>query len=145
MQLSRSDHSSLRFYSMSAQIRKERNIYYDMLEASQKGSMDITRWLSWFLQCLHRSFDATEETLATVLKKARFYEKHAAAALNERQHKMIRKLLDGFEGKLTSTKWATITKTSQDTALRDIQDLINKNILKQEEGKGRSTSYELCG
>jgi len=144
MQLSRADNSQSRFYSMSAQIRKERKEYYDILEASQKGTMDITGWLTWFLQCLGRSFEATQETLAIVLKKARFYERHATTQLNSRQQKIISKLLDGFDGKLNTSKWAVITKTSQDTALRDIQDLINKNILKKETGGGRSTSYVLC-
>lgn len=141
MQLSRADASALRFYSMSAQIRKERTAYYDILESSQKGSLDITAWLTWFLQCLDRALAATDETLALVLKKARFWEKHATTILNERQQLMLNKLLDGFEGKLNTSKWAKITKTSQDTALRDIQDLMNKKILMKEESGGRSTSY----
>ncbi len=144
MQLSRADNSSARFYSMSAQIRKERKEYYDILETTQKGTMDITLWLTWFLECLGRSFEASQETLAIVLKKAKFYERNATTQLNLRQQKIISKLLDGFDGKLNSSKWAVITKTSQDTALRDIQDLINKNILKKENSGGRSTSYDLC-
>ena len=126
---------------MIAQIRKERSAYYDILESTQKVSMDITLWLTWFLQCLGRALEATDKTLAGVLKKARFWEKHAATILNERQHIMLNKLLDGFDGKLNTSKWAKITKTSQDTALRDIQDLMNKGILMKEAGGGRSTSY----
>lgn len=143
MQLSRADESALRFYSMSAQIRKERKEYYEILESTQKGSMNITPWLSWFLNCLGRSLDTSAETLAGVLKKARFWERHTHALLNARQQLMLNKLLDGFEGKLNTSKWATITKTSPDTALRDIQDLMNKKILVKEVGGGRSTSYVL--
>jgi len=143
MQLSRADASAQRFYSMSTQIRKERSTYYNILEATQKDSMDITVWLTWFLQCLGRALEATDETLALVLKKARFWEKHAATILNERQQLLLNKLLDNFEGKLNTSKWAKIAKTSQDTALRDIQDLINKNILTKEPGGGRSTGYVL--
>ena len=142
-QLSRADATAQRFYSMSAQIRKERSAYYNILERTQKGSMDITSWLTWFLQCLGRALEATDTTLAGVLGKARFWEKHATTILNERQHLMLNKLLDGFEGKLNTSKWAKITKTSQDTALRDIQDLMSKGILGKESGGGRSTSYQL--
>ncbi|MGC4100846.1 Fic family protein [Ferruginibacter sp.] len=141
MQLSRADASAQRFYSMSTQIRKERTTYYDILESTQKGSMDITAWLNWFLQCLGRALDATGETLERVLAKARFWEQHASTILNKRQQLMLNKLLDGFEGKLNTSKWAKITKTSQDTALRDIQELMNKKILAKEVGGGRSTSY----
>ena len=141
MQLARADGTAQRFYSMSAQIRKERNAYYDILEATQKGTLDITGWLTWFLNCLHRSLLATDETLATVLHKARFWEQHAKTILNNRQVLMLNKLLDDFTGKLTSSKWATITKCSQDTALRDIQDLMQKYILVKEVGGGRSTGY----
>jgi Fic family protein len=105
--------------------------------------MDITAWLVWFLECFNRAITATDETLALVLKKARFWEKHATTLLNERQQLMLNKLLDGFEGKLNTSKWAKITKTSQDTALRDIQDLVNKAILTKEPGGGRSTSYTI--
>lgn len=143
MQLCRADVSAQRFYSMSAQIRKERSAYYDILESTQKGSMDITAWLTWFFQCLGRALEATDETLAPVLKKARFWEKHATTILNERQQLMLNKLLDGFEGKLNTSKWAKIAKTSQDTALRDIQDLMNKQILVKDTSGGRSTSYAL--
>jgi Fic family protein len=143
LQLSRADQSAQRFYSMSAQIRKERNAYYQILESTQKGSMDITEWLSWFLQCLQRALNATDETLAAVLQKARFWEQHATTILNQRQLLMLNKMLDGFEGKLTTSKWAAVTKTSTDTALRDIQDLMNKKILVNDVGGGRSTSYQL--
>ncbi len=143
MQLSRADESAQRFYSMSAQIRKERKEYYNILESTQKGSMDITRWLNWFLQCMDRALEASSETLSGVLKKARFWEKYAGTILNQRQQLMLNKMLDGFEGKLNTSKWAKITKTSLDTALRDIQDLINKGILRREEGGGRSTGYGL--
>jgi Fic family protein len=142
-QLSRADETAQRFYSMSAQLRKERKDYYDMLERTQKGSMDITGWLTWFLECLGRALESSSETLAAVLKKARFWEQHAATILNQRQQLMLNKLLDGFEGKLNTSKWAKLTKTSTDTALRDIQDLMHKKILVQEVGGGRSTSYML--
>ena len=141
MQLGRADGTAQRFYSMSAQIRKERNEYYEMLETTQKGSLDITRWLKWFLQCLDRSINATSESIGRVLTKANFWEKHAVTTLNTRQRLMLNKLLDGFDGKLNTSKWAKITKTSTDTALRDIQDLIEKNILIKESSGGRSTSY----
>lgn len=141
MQLARADGTAQRFYSMSAQIRKERNAYYDILETTQKGALDITGWLTWFLNCLQRSLKATDETLAVVLYKARFWEQHAKTGLNNRQVLMLNKLLDGFIGKLTSSKWATIAKCSQDTALRDIQDLMAKKILVKEVGGGRSTGY----
>ena len=145
MQLARADDSAQRFYSMSAQIRKERNAYYDILEATQKGDLDITGWLDWFLNCLDRSLKATDQTLVVVLNKARFWEQHAKTLLNNRQVLMINKLLDGFTGKLTSSKWATIAKCSQDTALRDIQGLMEKNILVKEVAGGRSTSYVIAG
>jgi len=143
MQLSRADETPQRFYSMSAQICRERTAYYEILESTQKGSLDITQWLSWFLACLGRALSASSETLATVLNKARFWEKHATILLNPRQQLMLNKLLDGFEGKLNTSKWAKITKTSPDTALRDIQDLLNKKVLVKEVGGGRSTSYVL--
>jgi Fic family protein len=143
MQLSRADKTPQRFYSMSSQIRTERKEYYDVLEKTQKGSLDITEWLDWFLSCLDRAIANTNETLGGVLKKSRFWEKHSMTVLNDRQRVMLNKLFDGFEGKLTSSKWAKITKTSQDTASRDINDLVNKEILIKEPGGGRSTSYML--
>lgn len=143
MQLSRADQNTQRFYSMSSQIRTERNAYYDILEETQKESLDITLWLEWFLRCLDSALNNTDETLAIVFKKVRFWDKHATTALNDRQRTMLNKVLDGFDGKLTSTKWAKITKSSQDTAGRDIQDLITKGILEKEAGGGRSTNYAL--
>lgn len=144
LQLARSEQSPQRFYSMSAQIRQERKAYYEILEATQKGGLDITEWLSWFLACLSRAFDGAEGILAGVLNKARFWEKHAGDPLNDRQRGMLNRLLDGFEGKLTSSKWATIEKCSPDTALRDITDLLGRGILVKDEGGGRSTSYSLA-
>jgi Fic family protein len=144
MALARSDHSPQRFYSMSAQIRQERNAYYEKLEATQKGELDITPWLEWFLACLNRAFDGAENTLADVLRKAEFWKKHAGAAFNDRQRDILNRLLDGFEGKLTSSKYAIIEKTSPDTALRDINDLVERGILAKDEGGGRSTSYSLA-
>ncbi|MGN6353524.1 MAG: Fic family protein [Parafilimonas sp.] len=143
MQLARADKNSMRFYSMSSQIRQERTDYYNILEETQKGTLDITKWLIWFLECLEHSLDSTDELLAAVFHKAQFWDKHNATALNERQRLLINKLLDGFTGKLTSSKWAKIAKCSQDTALRDIQDLLQKNILEKEAAGGRSTSYVL--
>ena len=143
MQLSKSEGIFSRFYSMSAQIRLQRKGYYDILEKTQKGSVDITSWLLWFLNCLSAALRHTEHTLEKVLYKARFWEKHATIVLNERQVLLINKLLGPFEGKLSSSKWAKIAKCSADTALRDIQDLLNKGILQKAEAGGRSTSYEL--
>lgn len=141
MQLARADKSKQRFYSMSAQIARKKNSYYEILESTQKGSLNITSWLQWFLECLIDAIENTEETLAKVLRKAKFWEKHASTILNERQILIINKLLDDFFGKLSTSKWAKIAKCSQDTALRDIQDLIKKKILLKETGGGRSTSY----
>jgi Fic family protein len=143
MALARSENSAQRFYSMSAQIRIERTTYYNLLEQAQKDGLDITRWLEWFVSCLNRAFDETEKTLTAVLRKARFWETHRDAPLNERQRLMVNKLLDGFDGKLTSSKWAKITKSSPDTALRDIVDLVGKKVLVKDSGGGRSTSYSL--
>jgi Fic family protein len=144
MALARSEKSPQRFYSMSAQIRIERNTYYDKLEKTQETGLDITLWLEWFLACLERAFDQTEINLGSVLRKARFWEVHAQKPFNERQRLMLNKLLDGFEGKLTSSKWAKIAKCSQDTALRDILDLIERGALTKDPGGGRSTSYSLA-
>lgn len=141
LQLARSDDNSQRFYSMSAQIRKERNDYYEILEKTQKGSLDITSWLEWFLTCLDRALLATEKTLSDVLMQARFWEQHANTALNDRQRKMLGKLLDHFDGKLTTSKWAKMTKSSHDTALRDIQDLVDRKVLLKDTAGGRSSSY----
>lgn len=143
MLLARSDNSPQRFYSMSAQIRTERKGYYEILEKTQKGDLDITDWLSWFLNCLHNALQATEIILASILKKATFWQLHASTPLNDRQKRMLNKLFDDFEGKLTSSKWAKMAKCSTDTALRDILDLIEKGILVKENAGGRSTNYEL--
>jgi Fic family protein len=143
MMLARSEDSPQRFYSMSAQIRLERKAYYEMLEATQKGQLDVTPWMEWFLGCLDRAFDGAEKTLAIVFQKAEFWKKHAAAPLNDRQRDIINRLLDGFDGKLTSSKWAMIEKCSPDTALRDIADLVERGLLRKNEGGGRSTSYSL--
>jgi Fic family protein len=142
--LARSENSPQRFYSMSAQIRHERNDYYGILEKTQKGTLDITPWMEWFLGCLGRAFDGTEVTLSAVLRKARFWEKHARAPLNDRQRDVINRLLDGFIGKLTTTKWAKLEQCSHDTALRDIQDLIDRGLLQKDAGGGRSTTYSLA-
>jgi Fic family protein len=141
--LTRSEQSAQRFYSMSAQIRKERNAYYDILEKTQRGRLDITGWLEWFLDCLDRAFDGAETIIGNVLHKAQFWERHAGSALNERQRLILNRLLDGFEGKLTSSKWAKIAKVSQASANRDIEDLIERDILQKDAAGGRSTSYSL--
>ncbi len=143
MLLARADGSPQRFYSMSAQIRNERKKYYDMLERSQRGTLDVTEWLSWFLACLQRAIVASEVTLATVLHKHQFWQTHAKTILNPRQVKVLNKLLDGFEGNLNSSKYAKLTKSSQDTASRDLTDLVKKKILKQGKAGGRSTHYVL--
>jgi Fic family protein len=143
MMLARSEQSSQRFYSMSLQIRQERTAYYGGLEKTQKGSLEITRWLEWFLDCLGRAIDAAEGTLATVIRKARFWEAHTGLPFNDRQRLLINKLLDGFEGKLTSSKWAKLAKCSQDTALRDIVSLVECGVLAKDSAGGRSTSYSL--
>lgn len=144
MALARSEQSPQRFYSMSAQIQLEREAYYDVLETTQKGDLDITPWLEWFLECLDRGIEGTEQTLAGIINKARFWDRFKNHPLNARQHNVINRLLDGFEGKMTSSKWAKLTKSSPDTALRDINDLIVKGILVREPGGGRSTSYTLA-
>jgi Fic family protein len=143
MSLARSEASPQRIYSMSAQIQLERHAYYDMLEATRKGDLDITRWLEWFLACLDRAFDGTEALLSSVLRKAEFWRVNAATPLNDRQRDILNRLLDGFEGKLTSSKWVTIEKCSADTALRDINELVAHSILARDEAGGRSISYSL--
>jgi len=141
--LARSDQSPKRFYSMSAQIRTERNDYYQILERTQKGTLDLTPWMTWFLSCLDRALDGAQNTLSQVLRKARFWEAHAGELFNDRQRKLVNRLLDGFEGKLTSSKWAKLAKCSQDTAGRDINDLVKRGILARDAAGGRSTSYSL--
>lgn len=142
--LARAEGTPQRFYSMSAQIRTERKTYYEMLETTQRGDQDISSWLLWFIGCLDRAFDNSETILAGVMRKARIWESLAAQPLNDRQRMMINRLLDGFEGKLTSSKWAKIAKTSPDTALRDINDLVARGILKKDPAGGRSTSYSIA-
>jgi len=143
MALARSEKTGQRFYSMSAQIRRERKAYYDTLEQTQKGELDVTRWQDWFLNCLHRAIEGAQDTLSAVLGKARFWEHFAKEPLNERQIRVLNRLLDGFEGKLTTSKWAKIAKCSQDTAYRDILDLVDRGALQKDPGGGRSTSYSL--
>ncbi len=141
--LAQSDKSTQRFYSMSAQIRLERTAYYDILENTQKGTLDITNWMKWFLNCLIAAVKSSEASLNSVLSKAAFWTAHSTTTFNERQTKLLNRLFDGFEGKLTSTKWAKLAKCSKDTAIRDINDLIDKQILQKEAAGGRSTSYML--
>ncbi len=141
MTLARFEQSPQRFYSMSAQILAERDAYYKGLEKASKGTLDITEYLEGFLDILNKAFDNVEVTLSAVLRKARFWESCINITINDRQRLMLNKLLDGFEGKLTSSKWATIAKCSQDTASRDIDDLIEKGVLKKDSAGGRSTSY----
>lgn len=141
--LARSDGLAQRFYSMSTRIRAERADYYRHLERMQRGGLDVTPWLEWFLGCLDRAFGDAEITLGSVLRKARFFEAHADAPFNARQRTMVNRLLDGFHGKLTSSKWATIARCSQDTALRDIADLVRRGVLVRDAAGGRSTSYSL--
>jgi Fic family protein len=144
MALARSENSPQRFYSMSAQIREERNAYYDILEQTQKGTMNVTPWMEWFLGCLGRAIDGAQSTLGAVLTKARFWERIQGVSLNERQRLVLNRLLDGFEGKLTTSKYAKLAKCSQDTALRDILPLVERGILVRNPEGGRSTSYALA-
>ena len=141
--LARADGSPQRFYSLSAQIQRERKAYYDILERTQKGTLDVTAWLAWFLDTLHRAVDQAQHTLDAVLAKARFWQRFAGTPMNERQVKLLNRLLDGFEGKLTTSKWAAIAKCSPDTALRDINELLAHGALRKSAAGGRSTSYEL--
>lgn len=143
MALSRSEKSRQRYFSMSSQIRRDRKDYYRVLEQTQKGDLDVTRWQEWFLECLQRAIEGSQETLDSVLVKSRFWERFAREPLNDRQIKVMNKLLDGFEGKLTSSKWAKIAKCSQDTAARDIKDLVERGALRRNPGGGRSTSFSV--
>jgi Fic family protein len=143
MLLARSEKTSQRFYSMSAQIQAERNRYYRLLETTQKGDLNVTTWMSWFLECLSRAFERAESALDAVLAKSAFWDRHRETPLNARQQVMVNKLLDGVDGNLTTSKWAKITKASPDTALRDIEALIAAGILQRNPGGGRSTSYSL--
>ena len=142
--LARADGSPQRFYSLSAQIQRERKAYYGILEHTQKGTLDVTEWLAWFLGVLLRAVDSTQHTLDAVLVKARFWQRWAGTPLNKRQVKLLNRLLDGFEGKLTSRKWAAIAECSPDTALRDISELLAQGVLRKMAGGGRSTAYELA-
>lgn len=144
MALARSDASSQRFYSMSAEIERRRTQYYEVLEKTQKGTLDITPWMQWFLTTLDSAVDAAQKTLELVLAKAEFWKRLENVSLNERQRLVLNRLLDGFEGNLTTSKWAKLTKTSQDTAARDIAKLIGRGVLVRNEGGGRSTSYSLA-
>ncbi len=141
--LARSENSAFRFYSLSSQILLERKIYYKTLQEVQHSEGNITEWIEWFLNCLYRALESTEGSVKKVLRKAEFWDIHKEVLLNSRQRLMLNKLLDGFVGKLKTSKWAKITKSSQDTALRDIKDLIGKGILRQEKPSGRSTAYEM--
>ena len=141
--LARSENSDQRFYSMSSQIRRERKDYYDILERTQKCDLDVTCWMEWFLNCLGRAIEGAQETLSVVLYKAIFWDRFAREVLNQRQIKVLNKLLDGFEGKLTTSKWAKLAKCSQDTAYRDILNLVDQGALQKDIGGGRSTSYSL--
>ena len=141
--LARADQSPQRFYSLSAQIQRERNAYYGVLEATQKSTLDVTQWLLWFLGTLQRALGSSQQTLDAVLAKARFWQRLATAPLNARQVSLLNRLLDGFEGKLNTSKWSAIAKCSQDTALRDINELLDVGVLRKLAAGGRSTSYEL--
>lgn len=143
LSLSRLEKTGQRFYSMSAQIRRERKTYYDTLESTQKGDLDITEWQEWFLNCLGRAIQGANSTLSAVLDKADFWKRFATEVLNKRQIKVLNLLLDGFKGKLTTSKWAKLAKCSQDTAYRDILDLIKRGALEKAPGGGRNTSYSL--
>ena len=144
MALARSERSPQRFYSMSSQIRAERNAYYEVLERTQRGSTDVSEWMGWFLGCLGRSIENSAAALGGVLAKARFWERAAGLSLNDRQRLVLNRLLDGVEGKLTTSKWAKLAKCSQDTALRDIAFLVDRGVLVRNPGGGRSTSYRLA-
>ena len=143
MQLSKSDGVNQRFYSMSSQINKEKKSYYNILERTQKGDLDITNWLKWFLDCLKGAIIASNTIIDKVVRKHKFFVNNASKITNERQRMILTKLLDGFEGNLTSSKYAKIVKTSPDTALRDINDLVEKGILLKADSGGRSTNYLL--
>jgi Fic family protein len=139
--VSRHGPRTLRKQRTASQIRRERDAYYDILEATQKADLNITAWLEWFLGCLDRAFDGAESLLGNVLKKAQFWEAHAGKPINERQRKVINRLLDGFEAKLTSSKWAKLTKTSQDTAGRDIDE--SGQARHPDQGYSRRTKHQL--
>ena len=141
--MTRADQMPHRFYSVSAEILQRRNQYYDVLESTQNGNMDITDWLMWFLDTVERAIENADEKVSAIMEKTRFWDANEQMEMNDRQRKLVNRLLDGFEGKLTTGKWAKIAKCSPDTALRDIQDLIQKGVLSKNDAGGRSTSYEL--
>lgn len=141
--LARSEGSPQRFYSMSSQIQRERSDYYLVLEQCQRGTLDVTPWVHWYLGCFARAIGASEDILSAVLHKAGFWRAHVGGSFNERQQRVLNRVLEGFEGKLTTSKWAKLAKCSQDTALRDITDLVGRGILSKEDSGGRSTSYSL--
>jgi len=143
MALARAEQSAQRFYSLSAQVQRERKDYYETLQRTQEGTLDVTDWLEWFLGCLLRAIQGAEVTLSAVLAKARFWQRWAGSPFNDRQIKLLNRLLDGFDGKLTSSKWAAVAGCSPDSALRDINDLLDRGVLVKSEAGGRSTSYEL--
>lgn len=143
LMLARGERSDRRFYSVSAQIQRERVAYYDILERTQRGTLDVTEWLLWFLGVLGRAIDGAHDTVDAVLRRARLWQQWAGQPLNERQAKVLNRLVEGFDGKLTTRKWAAMAKCSQDTALRDISELIERGILRRTEGGGRSAGYEL--
>ena len=143
MALARSDGSLQRFYSMSSQIRKERKDYYDILERTQKEAMDVTGWMSWFVDCLGRAIESAEAALDATLAKGRFWVRIAEISINDRQRKVLNLLLGDFKGNLTTSKWARLTKCSSDTALRDITELMECGVLARSAEGGRSTNYSL--
>jgi Fic family protein len=142
--LARSEQSPQRFYSMSAQIRLERGAYYDILERTQKDTLDVTSWMEWFLACLGRAIQAAETSLATVMRKARFWQQLRDIPMNDRQRRVLNRLADGFDGNLTTSRWAKLARCSSDTALRDITDLVERGVLVRNAAGGRSTSYALA-
>ncbi|MFI6223437.1 Fic family protein [Nocardia salmonicida] len=141
--LARSERSPRRFYSLSAQVQRDRKNYYAILESTQRGDLDVTTWLLWFLDALHRSVDNADRTIDAALAKARFWRTWDVTRMNPRQREMLNRILDGFNGNLTTRKWAIITETSQASALRDINELIDLGVLRRSDSSGRSTSYEL--
>jgi Fic family protein len=143
MQLSKADGVNQRFYSMSAQINNQKKSYYNILEQTQKDDLEITKWIVWFLECLKKAIISSNSIVDKVVRKHQFWMKNSLQISNDRQREMLNKLMDNFEGNLTTSKWAKITKVSQDTALRDITDLVNKGILRKENSGGRSTHYKL--
>ncbi|HYD98821.1 MAG TPA: Fic family protein, partial [Alphaproteobacteria bacterium] len=142
--LARSEGIGQRFYSMSRQIRAERNAYYTLLERTQKGDLDVTDWLVWFLECLARALDGAGAVCAEVLRKAEFWRRHADAALSERQRRVLNRFLDGYQGKLTARKWAALGKCSLPTAQRDIADLCERGLLRRNPGGSKNTSYDIA-